>query len=153
MGGGRRRSSSSSKPAPDNSMQIWAAEMDKQRQMQQKQYDDMIKQYEKQKADEDARIAADNAKREQALWDEKQMAKDADALQKYKTETETFAQQAGGAPEDSTIADSTTSAMNKKIGDQSKSSLPAPGLTPFGTAIVKPANMIYQTSGARMGGL
>lgn len=145
-GGGRR---SSSKPVQDNSMQIWAAEMEKQRQMQQKQYEDMRKQYEDQRKKEEERIAAENAKREQELWNEKQMAKDKEALEQYKTSSQSFAEQAGGDPTE----DTTTAAINKKIGDVSKSSTPAPGLTPFGTSVVKPANLIYQGSQAKFGGL
>ena len=162
MGGGGRRSSSSSSNkqastqavAPvDNSMQIWAAEMDKQRKYQTDQYEAQRKQYADLRAAEDAKIAADNAKRDQELWNEKQMAKDAEAMDQYKGATENYAQQIGSAPMDGLMEDSTTSAINKRIGDKSKSSAPAPGLTPFGTNIVKPANQIYQTSQSRMGGL
>jgi hypothetical protein len=145
-GGGRR---SSSKPVQDNSMQIWAAEMEKQRQMQQKQYEDMRRQYEQQRKEEETRRQEENAKREQELWNEKQMAKDKEALEKYKTSSQSFAEQVGGNPTDDSIA----AAMNRKVGDPSKSSLPAPGLTPFGTNVVKPANLIYQGSQAKFGGL
>jgi hypothetical protein len=156
MGGGGRRSSSSSnqKSAPaDNSMQLWADEMAKQRAQQQKQYEDMRKQYDDQRAAEEAQRRADEAKREQELWNEKQTAKDATSLDQYKGATESFANQVGGASSDSTMADSTTAAINQRIGDKSKSSAPAPGLTPFGTSIVKPANMIYPTQTSRLGGL
>jgi microsomal dipeptidase-like Zn-dependent dipeptidase len=159
-GGGRRRSSSSSSkpqapaPAPvDNSMQLWAAEMDKQRKYQTEQYDAQTKRYDDLRKEEQAKIAADNAKREQELWNEKQMVKDAAALDQYKGATENYAQQVGSAPMDISMEDSTTSAINKRIGDKSKSSAPAPGLTPFGTNIVKPANQIYQAQQARMGGM
>ena len=154
MGGGGGKSSSSKNSAPvDNSMQMWAAEMAAQRAAQERQYKEMKKQYDDQRAAEEAQRKADEAKRSQELWDEKQMAKDSTSLDQYKGATETFANQAGGAPSDSTIADSTTSAINQRIGDKSKSSAPAPGLTPFGTSIVKPANMMYPTQQARIGGL
>lgn len=145
-GGGKR---SSSKPAPDNSMQIWAAEMEKQRQMQQKQYDDMRKQYDDWRKEEEDKRAAETAKREQELWNEKQLAKDKEALEEYTKSSQGYAEQTGGSPMD----DSITSAINKKIGDTSKSSAPAPGLTPFGTSVIKPANLIYQGSQAKFGGL
>lgn len=151
MGGGGGQKSS--KPAPDNSMQIWAAEMEKQRQYQQQQYEQQRKYYEDLRKEEDAKIAADNAKREQALWNERQTEKDAAALEKFQGATETYAQQTGAIPEpDLLIQDATTAAMNKRLGDKSKSSLPAPGLTPFGTNIVKPANQIYQMSQSKLGG-
>jgi hypothetical protein len=145
-GGGRRKES---KPQQDNSMQIWAAEMEKQRQMQQQQYDAQRKQYEDWRKEEDDKRAAEEAKREQELWNEKQMAKDKEALEQYKTSSQSYAEQVGGDP----TADSTTAAINKKVGDTSKTSAPAPGLTPFGTSVVKPANMIYPTSQAKFGGL
>jgi len=151
MGGGGKSKSS---PAPvDNSMQLWAAEMDKQRKYQQEQYDAQTKRNDELRKQEQDKIAADNAKREQMAWNEKQMAKDAEAMDQYKGATESYAQQVGSAPMDSLMEDSTTSAINKRIGDQSKSSAPAPGLTPFGTNIVKPANQIYQMSKSRLGGM
>lgn len=148
-GGGGKKSSSGSKPV-DNSMQMWAAEMEKQREMQKQQYEAQRQQYEDMRKEEDAKRAAEQAKRDQELWNEKQLAKDKEALESYTKSTQSYADQIGGGP---SMSDSTTSAINKKIGDQSKSSAPAPGLTPFGTNIVKPANMIYQTTGSRLGGL
>jgi hypothetical protein len=158
-GGGKKKSSNNNnqpqyQPAPqDNSMQIWAAEMAAQRQDNARQYDEAQRQYSEQRRAEEAQRKADEAKREQALWDEKQKAKDAAALDQYKGAAESFANQAGGAPSDEKMEDSTTAAMNKRIGDKSKLSAPAPGLTPFGTSIVKPANMIYPTKVGRLGGL
>lgn len=137
----------------DDSMQIWAAEMDKQRKEQQRQYDDTRKQYDETRKAEEAQRKIDEAKRDQELWNEKQMSKDAAALDQYKGATSSFANQAGGAPSDDMMEDSTKSAINQRIGDKSKSSAPAPGLTPFGTSIVKPANMIYPTKTGRLGGL
>jgi hypothetical protein len=137
----------------DNSMQIWATEMANQRKENARQYEDTRKQYDETRKAEEAQRKIDEAKRDQELWNEKQMAKDSTSLDQYKGATETFANQAGGAPSDSTMVDSTTSAINQRIGDKSKSSAPAPGLTPFGTSIVKPANMMYPTQQARIGGL
>jgi hypothetical protein len=151
MGGGGGKKSSD-KPAPDNGMQLWAAEMDKQRKYQQEQYEQQRKYYEDLRKEEDQKIAVDNAKREQSLWNEKQTEKDAQALEKYQGATETYAQQTGAIPEPNLIQDPTTAAINQRLGDKSKSSLPAPGLTPFGTNIVKPANQIYQMSQSRLGG-
>jgi hypothetical protein len=132
-------SKSSSQSQQDNSMQIWAAEMEKQRQLQQKQYDDMRKQYEDWRKEEEARRQEENAKREQELWNEKQIAKDKEALEKYKTSSQSFAEQVGGDPTEEAIKNS----ISRKISDASRSSEPAPGLTPFGTSVIQPANLTY----------
>lgn len=149
-GGGRRRAPARATVDP---MQLWAAEMDKQRKYQTEQYDAQTKKNDELRKQEQDKVAVDTAKREQELWNEKQIMKDAAAMDQYKGATENYAQQIAATPMDSLMEDSTTSAINKRIGDKSKSSAPAPGLTPFGTNIVKPANQIYQSSQSRMGGL